>query len=150
MTRREYKVISTGIEHNLQTGNSLPCAVHCEQQNSSVGCLLLLRPSPWPCLCRPLQTRLDRVLQARNIFLSLVLSSKFSGMIWQPSGMRNMLSTWRVCTMGKTTQDKRANLSQWARKTIQDKSGFNLNQFENDLMHRYLRVFFHKILIFQL
>ena len=45
-------------------GDPVPCTVYCEQQNSPAGCFLLLRPSPWPCLCSPLQACLDRIMQA--------------------------------------------------------------------------------------
>ena len=47
-------------------GDPVPCTVYCEQQNSPAGCFLLLRPSPWPCLCSPLQACLDRIMQASN------------------------------------------------------------------------------------
>ena len=67
----------------LWSGDPVPCAVYCEQQNCPLGCVLLLRPTSWTRLCRPLQTRLDRIMQVSNktnIFGNL---NKYIWQFWQ-------------------------------------------------------------------
>ena len=69
-------------------GNPVPCAVYSEQQNSATGCVLLLCPTSRTRLCCPLQTRLDRIMQASsrtNIYLS-IWTNTFGNLdkyIWQ-------------------------------------------------------------------
>ena len=59
-------------------------------------------------------------LNTSKLFLNPPLMIKYSGMTWPPSGMRNMLSIWRVFTMGKNTQDKGEYLWSWSNQIGND------------------------------